>query len=293
MLLTEKVELKWNSKIKKHYVNLGYHYTKMKDPFIVNVSDLTKGSSAQVELKCDYCGDTYFATYERYLKSRINVQKDACRKPECTGAKAQEALKAKYGVNSMWDVDEIVAKRKATNLKKYGSENPFGSKEIIEKIKQHNLENYGVTSSMQRPDVLQKSRETCMQKYGVPNYGKLYSETHCKELSPTWKGGTSYHRVERSTYEYRQWRKAVFVRDKFTCTCCGARNYKGLGKTVRLEAHHIDDWKNNVDKRYDVDNGATLCQDCHIKFHSLFGKHGNNYEQLVDFYKQYIDEKIC
>lgn len=293
MLLTQEVELKWNSKIKKHYVDLGYEFTKMKDPFVVKVCDLTKGSAANVELKCDYCGDIYFVTYERYLKSRKNIEKDACRKPECTGKKAQEALKAKYGVDSIWDVEEIVAKRKATNLQKYGSENPFGSKEIIEKIKQNNLKNYGVASSMQRPEVLQKSRETCMQKYGVSNYGKLYSETHCKELSPTWKGGVTYHRVERSTYEYRQWRKSVFIRDGFTCTCCGDHNYKGRGGTLRLEAHHINDWKNNIDQRYDVNNGITLCQDCHIKFHSLFGKNGNNQEQLDNFYKMYIDEKIC
>lgn len=32
MLLSKTVELKWNSKIKKHYVDYGYEYTKWATP---------------------------------------------------------------------------------------------------------------------------------------------------------------------------------------------------------------------------------------------------------------------
>ena len=41
MLLTKYVTLKWNSKIYKHYVDLGYTYTKMNDEFEVYIDDLT------------------------------------------------------------------------------------------------------------------------------------------------------------------------------------------------------------------------------------------------------------
>ena len=41
MLLEQKVKLKWNSKIKKHYVDNGYSFTKMKDEFYVSPMDLT------------------------------------------------------------------------------------------------------------------------------------------------------------------------------------------------------------------------------------------------------------
>jgi len=84
-----------------------------------------------------------------------------------------------------------------------------------------------------------------------------------------WKGGKTklrvalYHRLE-----YKQWRKAVFERDTFTCVNCDIRNKNGLGKTVGLEAHHIIpfvecmqlEWKEAI---FDVDNGETLCVDCH------------------------------
>lgn len=68
MLLSEKVVLHWNSKIKKHYVDLGYTYTKMKDEFYVDVRDLTNSSMVDVNVKCDYCGIEYTKSWCRYLR---------------------------------------------------------------------------------------------------------------------------------------------------------------------------------------------------------------------------------
>lgn len=224
------------------------------------------------------------------------ISKDCCGDPSCTGKKAQEALKKKYNVEkSIWEIEEIKTKRDNTNIERYGCVNPFGNNDVKEKIRQYNLDMYNVEYSMQRPEVVEKSQKTCLEKYGVTNYGKIYSESHSRDLSPTWKGGSSYHRVERSTLEYRTWRKNVFSRDCYTCQCCGARNSNGNGKTVKLIGHHIKDWKNNVDARYEIDNGITLCEECHIKFHSVYGKHGNDESQLSDFLIKYktLDEKIC
>lgn len=39
-----------------------------------------------------------------------------------------------------------------------------------------------------------------------------------------------------------------------------------------------------IEKRYDVLNGVTLCNKCHLKFHSLYGKNENNLEQLQEFF---------
>ena len=50
MLPKQKVTLKWNSKIKKHYVDLGYQYTKMKDEFLVDINDLTKASNVKIKV---------------------------------------------------------------------------------------------------------------------------------------------------------------------------------------------------------------------------------------------------
>lgn len=288
MLMTKTVEMRWNSKNKAYYESRGYTYTRMKDTFLVNVEDLKNGSNVTVKVKCDYCGrEFYVRWYSYYILKKKDNKTDCCSNPECTAKKSQESLLIKYGVTNAQYIDGVKEKTKQTNILKYGVDNPFKSDEIKEKIKSTNIEKYGVPFTMQNEDIKNKSKKTCLEKYGVENYGEIYSRTHTKELSPFWKGGTEYSRVERATIEYREWRKKVFERDLYTCACCGCKN--GNGKYIKLVAHHIKNWKDNIDSRYDVDNGVTLCEECHIKFHSMFGKRNNTFEQLEEF----LDKKIC
>lgn len=56
----------------------------------------------------------------------------------------------------------------------------------------------------------------------------------------------------------RDWRIAVFTRDKFTCRGCGK-------KGGRLQAHHIKAYKSHPELRHVLSNGLTLCVDCHKK----------------------------
>lgn len=207
--------------------------------------------------------------------------------------KIRETNLKKYGFENPILNSDIKNKSIQTNLEKYGVENPFASEEIKEKIRNTNLEKYGVEVPTQNPEIRAKGISTCLEKYGVPNYGAIYSAEHKGKLSPVWKGGVEYHRVERSTYEYRDWRKSVFNRDLYTCQCCGYRNGIGLKETVELNAHHIKNWKDNEDSRYDVNNGITLCEKCHTEFHSIYGKRKNTEEQLKEFLNLNLDKKIC
>lgn len=61
--------------------------------------------------------------------------------------------------------------------------------------------------------------------------------------------------------EYKKWRKTVFARDNYTCQICGD-NQGG-----NLRAHHIKPYSEYPELRHDVDNGITLCENCHIKLH--------------------------
>lgn len=60
----------------------------------------------------------------------------------------------------------------------------------------------------------------------------------------------------RNNKEYREWRKKVFERDKYTCNNCNT-----IGGI--LNAHHIKKYKNFPKLRYEVNNGITLCESCH------------------------------
>lgn len=279
MLLSETAILRWNSKIKKRYVELGYEYTKMGDPFEIKVSDLMEYSAVEVEVQCDYCGKVYKKTWYRYLQEnkKGNTHKDACI--SCRTKKAIETNYEKYGVKSVFSLESVKESTKKTNMEKYGAENPFGSDEIKEKIRLTNIQKYGVPSPLQNQEILDKVKHTCEERYGVP----YYIMTHCGTGpdNPKWKGGVAYHRVERSCNEYYQWRKSVFQRDRYTCQCCGDKT--GNGHAVELHSHHVKNWVDYPDERYDVDNGITLCATCHYAFHSMFGKRHNNKEQLEEF----------
>lgn len=79
---------------------------------------------------------------------------------------------------------------------------------------------------------------------------------------PMWKGGVSKaNRTERytimNTIEYKLWREAIFKRDSFTCRSCG-----DIGGV--LNADHIKPFAIYPELRFAIDNGQTLCRDCHI-----------------------------
>ncbi len=289
MLLSKTVEIKWNSKIKKHYVDLGYKYTKMGEPFTVDVNDLTSGSNVLVDVICDYCGIAYKKEWHRYYteNTKTTIHKDCCNK--CKKHKIVDTSMAKYGVNSVLSLSSIKQKIEETNLERYGARNPFSSDIIKERISETNIKKYGVQSPLQSEKIMKKVQDTCIERYGAPSYIQTLPRK-IGEDSPRWKGGVEYHRVERATFEYHNWRKSVFDRDLYTCKCCGDRN--GNGHAVKLCAHHIKNWKDFPDERYDVNNGIALCESCHIKFHSIYGKKLNNDKQLKEFLNLH-GKKIC
>lgn len=88
-----------------------------------------------------------------------------------------------------------------------------------------------------------------------------------------WKGGvTEINEEFRHSFEYRRWRIAVFRRDNYTCVICGARNKRGYGKTIVLNADHIKSYAEYPELRTVVENGRTLCLDCHKKTPNYAGK---------------------
>jgi len=81
-----------------------------------------------------------------------------------------------------------------------------------------------------------------------------------------YKGGKSKHHKEKYyTAEYKQWRLKVFYRDNFTCQGCN--NVGGY-----LTAHHIKSWAKYPELRFEVNNGITLCDNCHKLTDNYMGR---------------------
>lgn len=79
------------------------------------------------------------------------------------------------------------------------------------------------------------------------------------ENHPNWKGGkTPEVKRIRNSIEYKEWRISVFNRDRFTCHDCGQVGGK-------LNADHIKPFSLFPEERLNINNGRTLCIECHKK----------------------------
>lgn len=96
-------------------------------------------------------------------------------------------------------------------------------------------------------------------------------------LSNAWKGGlTIKNTLIRSSLEGKLWKKAVFIRDNFTCQKTRQRGGK-------LEAHHINNFSEFTEIRFSIDNGITLSESAHKEFHKIYGKKNNTKAQIDEF----------
>lgn len=292
MLLSKTVEVKWNSKNKKKYESLGYTFTGMGTTFMANVSDLNPYSRSKVTVSCDYCGKIFTKTYRWYYKDHNNQsdKKDCCSSISCTNQKIKDTFTSKYGdgVTNAAHIKEVSEKKRITSLNRYGVENPASLQSSKDKAVDTYISKYGVDHPMKLKQIQDKVVSTCLEKYGVPCYLNIdYGRGVKREKSPTWNPDITDEQREskRCLPEYRQWRMSVFERDEYTCKCCGGKGVR-LGskcKSNYLNAHHIFNFKDWVELRYDVDNGVTLCNLCHHKFHQIYGNRDNTDKQLKEF----------
>jgi len=97
-----------------------------------------------------------------------------------------------------------------------------------------------------------------------------------KENHWNWKGGISpLYTGVRKMDKYYKWRTAVFERDKHMCKECGNST------SGNLNAHHIQSFSqilnsnkikeledaHSCEQLWDINNGITLCKECHKKLH--------------------------
>lgn len=98
-----------------------------------------------------------------------------------------------------------------------------------------------------------------------------------RENHPRWGGNeTREHERIRKRIEYKTWREIIFLRDNWTCQKCKT-------KGGELNVHHIFNFADFSDLRISVENGITLCKNCHKNFHGMFGNKNNTKIKLIKF----------
>lgn len=171
--------------------------------------------------------------------------------------------------------------------KQTGENNPFYGKKLslehIEKLKKSKLGipawNKGIKMSKEH---IEKNRESHKGIIHSKETRKKMSESQKRignrppvligENNPFWKGGiTPIHLKIRNSLEYKLWRKSVFERDNYTCIWCGDN------KGGNLEADHIKPFSMFPELRFAIDNGRTLCRECH-KTIDTYGEKVKNYK---------------
>lgn len=150
--------------------------------------ELKKINSREVR-SCLFCK----CEFEVRKKETRQLCSDECRKswgaiPENIDARiksSKKAIKEKFGVDSVFQLESVKNKSKETKLEKYGDENYNNSKKMyatnienrgdnyvndIIKIREEKfLREYGVKHPLQLPEFLEKRKQTNIERHGVEN----------------------------------------------------------------------------------------------------------------------------
>lgn len=142
----------------------------------------------------------------------------------------------------------------------------------------------GVNHPLHGKKKIFKNLEETKRRMSLSAMGKTVSAETRKKMSEQRKGEKHWHwKKDRSLIvtsekkhldgRYKNWMSSVKKRD---CWKCKINNSDCEG---RLESHHILDWKNYPELRYDINNGITLCHAHHprgredeVKLSSYFKK---------------------
>jgi hypothetical protein len=251
-LITKEVEQKWCGNNKNYLISKGYIFYKLGEKIKVNVHDLKSKSAAKVKVECDYCGKKKIITYKRYTENYF-FQKEG--KYAC--------VKCAIGMLNRLDFNIL--------------------KEMVEKISP----GYKLLSKFYKNITTPITIQCDKGHIYKTTYGSVRQGCKCTECNKEkWLGENNprynpnltneEREKKRDTLENINWRNHVFERDNYTCLCCGQHS-------GNINAHHIDGYEWCKEKRYNIENGVTLCKKCHDKFHYLYGYGNNTKNQYFDF----------
>ena len=214
MLLQQTILVKWSSTNRKHFETFGYIWTNYNDEIEVSINHLQPTSGRTIEVECDYCNKKLQKTYLSYINGHKKINTDCCRL--CQPIKNKEITRLEFGVDNIFQLEDIKNKSKETLLNKYGVDNYNKTEESKVRrkntmLKLYNVEYYSQTN--QWKDTIKRNNqdkigvdwqfqaqyfkdfmvETSIRKYGV-SYILQADEVRKKGIETNLKKyGTEYY----------------------------------------------------------------------------------------------------
>ena len=123
---------------------------------------------------------------------------------------------------------------------------------------------------------------------GSRSCGCLAIETHSGKNNNRWNSSLTEEdrKKGRFTKRYRSFILDIFKRDDYRCRIC---NIRGV-----INIHHLNNFADYPDQRFERENSITLCEDHHKEFHSWMG--GTIYPCVKsDFYSwlKEANQELC
>jgi hypothetical protein len=150
-------------------------------------------------------------------------------------------------------------KKKIGEAHKGKKKPPFSSEWRIKQSNSHKGQHSSPLTEFKKGERVSISTEF---KKGMIPWNKGLRGYKAGDKNNMWKGGiTPENQRIRTSTTYKEWRKKVFERDDYRCFDCGVKS--GEGKKIILHADHIYPFSLFPRLRFDINNGRTLCRDCH------------------------------
>jgi len=174
------------------------------DIVLVDIDDLPAGSSEEILVKCDICGNEKYLSYRKYNKNLRNGGYYTCSS-KCSSDKKSRTYFNKTGFDHPLLNPTVKEKKSNTCLLRYGVDNPkksilikekstktclgkYGSKNYVnsEKFKSDMILRYGVDNPMRSAEINEKRIKTgfMIDEFNLIKYQGKYELNfliHCKD----------------------------------------------------------------------------------------------------------------
>lgn len=280
MIITKEVKIKISPSNIDYYINkIGYEpkvyidkegKKRNKSEIIsVNIKDVSPGCRSIVEVVCDNCGKIHNKSYRDAIKNS-----NFCNKKCMQEYRTNQFLK---------EFESEIGEDAKTFLEREYIQNKKSFRNISIEIFGHDGYRNSLSNWCKKLGIQVRKGSEAVETQWINNTERRKQNAELMRKVMGIEEVKKNHTIPelRKTSAYQEWRLKVYARDSFTCVKCGKpRDYK-----TKLNAHHLESFMYNEELRYNIDNGVTLCQSCHMKFHSKYSNRNNTKEQFEEFLK--------